>query len=118
MATAIFPASLPGPMKESFNEALDDTIIRTSMDTGPTKRRRRFTARKDTLNLVYRFDLTELATFRTFYGTTINDGATEYDMTHPITLATITVAIMSPIKFVNIAASDFYEISFGVEMQP
>ncbi len=115
---ATWPGSLPGPMKEPFNEALDDTVIRTSMDTGPTKRRRRYTARKDMLNLVYRLDLTQLAIFRTFYGTTINDGLTEYDMEHPVTEATITVAIMSPVKFVNVGASDIYEIAFSVEIQP
>ncbi|MFQ5954024.1 MAG: hypothetical protein ACE5JZ_03060 [Kiloniellales bacterium] len=114
-----WPATLPAePLAVAVSEGFDDSLILTEMDAGPTKRRRRYTARADRLEVTYRMTPTELTNFRTFYGTTTNDGLTTYTMTHPITGNTVTVGIMAPPAIRMVGGGQAYDVSLKLEIQP
>ena len=114
-----WPASLPAePLVASVAESADDNLILTGMDAGPTKRRRRFTARADRLQVTYRMTTTQLASFRSFFGTTINDGLISYDITHPISGDTASVAIMAPPEISMIGGGQAFDVTLTVEVQP
>ena len=114
-----WPANLPTePLVASVSESADDNLILTGMDAGPTKRRRRFTARADRLQVTYRMTATQLANFRVFFGTTINDGLNTYDITHPISGDTVSVGIMAPPEINMIGGGQAFDVTLTVEVQP
>ena len=59
-------------------------VIRTSMDAGPKKTRRRYTARTMIFSGKQRFDEAELAVFEQFYHTVLADGVKRFYFKDPI----------------------------------
>ncbi len=52
MSNPVWPPSLPQrPLAQGFSEQAPDTLIRTQMEAGPPKVRRRFTAGIRTMDL-------------------------------------------------------------------
>jgi hypothetical protein len=83
---AEWPATLYGCItKGSFTEIPPQNVLRTQMDAGPAKLRRRSTANVRTFNLNLFLTKAQTATFDTFYVTTIQSGAIKFDMYHPRT---------------------------------
>jgi len=76
--------------RQGFNEAAPvGATIRTQMDAGPVKVRRRFTAAPIQVQVrIPHLTKSELATFRTFYRDTIKMGSLSFTGTHPVTGAT------------------------------
>jgi len=82
---AAFPASLPVPALNTLKETPPRNVIRTQMDKGPDKVRRRTTANVRMLQFVLKLTPAEVATLDTFFDTTVFSGADEFDYTHPRT---------------------------------
>jgi hypothetical protein len=116
MAAISWPASLGAPM--AAEKLVDDNLILTKMDAGPSKRRRRYTARADGLALTYRFDATQFAVWRAFFDTTTNDGLETYDITDPIDGGTIDVALAAQPKIIAVANVGGFDVSLQLEVQP
>lgn len=73
---ATWPASLPqSPLAGGFDYAPVAQSISTEMDTGPPKRRRRFSVAYGRYTMQFLLNGTQKATFDTFYGTTLAGGA-------------------------------------------
>lgn len=88
MAVA-WPSTLQDKVNESgFNYEYPDTTIRSSMDVGMDKARRRYTKGIAMVTVTIWVDRTQYATFDTFYGTSLNGGVLTFNFTNPITLAT------------------------------
>jgi hypothetical protein len=86
MASINWPSNIPsGFLAEGFSKTPKSNVIRSSMDAGPQKTRRRYTAR--TINYTGReiFDTEELALFEQFYHTALADGALRFNYADPIT---------------------------------
>ena len=86
MADVDWPPTLYGAIiNEGFQEVPPDNVIRTEMDVGPPKIRRRGTAaeRKFTFQLFVTKAL--LATFDTFYITTTKSGSLAFNFRSPRT---------------------------------
>ena len=97
MPTPVWPASLPQVLEiEGYSETLANTVIRTAMETGPAKRRRRFTAAPRPIKGKVTLDATQRATLKTFYETTLGGGALSFDWTDPVTGSPATFAFFSP----------------------
>ena len=111
----VWPASLPAlPLIDDYRETFGKHTIRTSMDGGPTKRRRRFTTPCEPHHFSFQVDGTQLATFKSFYRETIVHGALPFEYTHPITLVSATWALLDEPE-IRATGGDYYRISFAVE---
>lgn len=80
---AAFPA-IGTLLTGQFSEAPRPNVIRTDMEDGTTKQRKKLTNNWMEANITYLFDLTEYATFRTFFYDTLENGSIYFDYTHPI----------------------------------
>jgi len=89
MAT-LWPATLPqSPLIAGLAEDPQDVSVRTQMETGPAKIRRRFTA--EIRNIVYPLLLTtaQVETLDVLYYTTLEGGSLPFTHLHPRTGATV-----------------------------
>jgi len=83
---ATWPTSLPQkPLAESYQEAQESQLVRSSTETGPAKQRRRFTARVDTFSCRFLMDESQVVTFKDFFNNTLEGGALSYDWEDPRT---------------------------------
>lgn len=80
---AAWPASLQQKQFANVTDTRQQATLRSEMDAGAPKVRKRFTAaiRKITIPVV--FNAADKATFDTFYITTIAEGAAAFDWTDP-----------------------------------
>ncbi len=85
MANIYWPAALPsGFLAEGFSKEPQSNVIRTSMDAGPKKARRRYTARAVKYSGRQIFDEAELAVFEQFYHTALADGVLRFNFADPV----------------------------------
>ena len=94
---ATWPGTLPTFaefLHDSYRETAPDNVIRTQMSIGPDKIRKRGTAAPTICQGIMYMTTAQVATFRTFYDSTINYGADEFDTIHPRTGAAVSVAFI------------------------
>jgi len=80
---ANWPATLPGMGPETTVQDDESRLIQ-SMDSGPASVRNRFTAITQTIKTTMILTGTQLATFLTFFRTTLSHGTDSFTWTHPI----------------------------------
>lgn len=81
-----WPVSLQQKLNvASFQYHPGNTRVSTEMDVGPAKTRSRFTDAVDVYTCEVNLDFTEVATFKTFYKTTLGNGTLPFDFTDPFT---------------------------------
>jgi hypothetical protein len=86
MANIFWPELLPsGLLADGFGKQPQNTVIRTAMDAGPKKARRRYTARSVKYSGKQVFDTAELMVFEQFYHNVIADGVLRFNFTDPVT---------------------------------
>lgn len=71
---ASWPSTLPAPKYGGYQLAPVDQTIRTDMEVGQARQRRRTTARNDKLTLAWTFTDAEMATFRAWFDDDIAGG--------------------------------------------
>jgi hypothetical protein len=103
--------SLPAPLINTFKESVPDNILRTQMDRGINKVRRRTTANARGIQFTMLLSKAQVATLETFYVTTTSSGADEFTCTHPRTAATVNARFTQPPSY-----SDVNGINFRVEI--
>jgi hypothetical protein len=64
---ATWPDTLPRPLADAYGIQPVDPVIRTDMDVGAPRVRRRSRARNDRLQVVWQFTPAQAATFRAWY---------------------------------------------------
>ena len=113
-----WPGSLPTePLVKGYQEGREDTKIRSPMDYGPAKVRRRTTAAVTKFVAGFILDDTDLATFETFYITTLNDGSLSFTWTHPRTGAAITVRFVKSYS-IEAVGNSLYKAAAEMEILP
>lgn len=81
---AEWPTSLPAlPLRQGYEEQIAETRVRTEMDAGPAKMRRRFQAGMDTITLSFEMTSAQIRILETFYKNTLEGGTLEFDYVHP-----------------------------------
>lgn len=80
MTTPVFPATLPKPSMQSYGFTPANNLIRTEMENGPARVRRRFIAVPVDVSASWTFSLAELGQFQAFYRDQIFDGAGWFEM--------------------------------------
>lgn len=69
-----WPRGLPGPLVDGYAVEMQDTSLRSAMDTGPGKVRRRFSAASSYVTANWRMDRTQLYAFHDWYVNTLQRG--------------------------------------------
>lgn len=81
---ATWPSDLP-PFRLPISDQPQDGTLRTSMDTGPAKVRRRFTAVPRNMAIPMRMTGAQYDTLQDFYTSDLSGGALEFDLSDPLT---------------------------------
>lgn len=77
---AAWPATLPGFLSDGYSVEISDATIRTDMESGPARVRRRYTAAPDNLSCSWKFSDAQMVAFREFFENDIMHGALWFDV--------------------------------------
>jgi hypothetical protein len=106
---AIWPTTLPSPESDYSLDPVDQTL-RTDMESGAPRTRRRTTARNDKVKVVWRMTDAQLAIFRAWFeddATGIAGGAAWFTIDLPIGtggVVGVTAHFVGPFKAVHLVA--------------
>ena len=79
-----WPESLPqSPLLDGWQETLPDNTLRTEMEQGPAKLRRRSTAASGRMNLQFLLSAADCTLLDMFYSDTLAGGVSAFQMPHP-----------------------------------
>lgn len=118
MTTPVWPASLPqNPQLMGFQESGAGATVRTQMDAGPAKVRRRFTIEVRNISLALVMTTAQVATFDTFWTSTISYGALAFDWVDFRTLAAQTYRIASRPAYTALG-NGYWRVEFMLETVP
>lgn len=112
-----WPSTLPSGLEISgYQEPFTDSSIKSSMDAGPPKRRRRFSAsiREFSGNLI--LTGAEVTLLETFYYDTIKQ-VSEFNFIHPRKGTTV-VVVFSGAPSVSAIGPDLFQVGLKMEIQP
>lgn len=113
-----WPLTLQQLLNESsFGIQKGETVIRSEMDVGPAKVRRRFTKSVDTFTGSIWVDATQYVTFENFYDTTLNGGTLPFTFPHPLTQVPVDFRFKSPPKYTPVGSGTF-EVTMEWEKLP
>lgn len=116
---ALWPASLPQNVEISgYKEQPGAVVIRTQMDAGPAKQRRRSTARAKPITIQLQLDATQRAAFIAFHENDIADGALSFTWVHPVTRAAATVRIVEGKYDLSALSGTRFLLSMTIEVLP
>jgi hypothetical protein len=112
-----WPATLPAPLINTFQEAMPDNLIRTQMDKGPAVVRRRTTANVKAIGYDMILTSSQMDDLDTFFNTTAASGVDAFTYTHPRTGDTVSARFASPpnVSDVNGIA---WRVSVALEVLP
>lgn len=115
---AAWPTTLPPELPEDgFSLTVADNLIRSNMDIGPPKVRRRTSSNITKVEGTLLLSNTELATFEAFYITTLSYGALQFDWVHPITNVACEMRFSTPPKY-SAASGDYTQVTLNLEILP
>lgn len=103
---------------DSFGYSQGDTLIRSDMDVGPPKTRRRSTKSFDILDVTCRIEYTGFQTFYDFYDISINGGADYFECDNPITGVTELFRFAAPPSYKFLNGGLIMVVSMKWERQP
>lgn len=116
-----WPASLPG-IRIPVTDQPQDQTLRTSMDSGPDKVRRRFSAGVRNQTMPMRLKGSQLDVLEDFYFDTLKGGSLSFDMENPKG-GTSSYRFTAPPTSVMVTGSDdpdnrIYNVQLNVEVLP
>ena len=119
---AVWPVSLPQTPFLGLRDQRQDARLRTEMDVGPAKMRRRHTAAVRNITATTLLTGTQRATFDTFYKTTLSEGALAFDWVDPVDGTTTSFRFVSPPPFEVVkggtTATRLWRLTMNLEILP
>ena len=112
-----WPSSLPAPAINTYRETPPQNTIRTQMDKGPPKLRRRTTANVRPISFTLRLTAAEVDVLDAFFVTDVYSGALSFDYTHPRTGASVTAQFTSEPQYGDIEGT-LYNVGIELEILP
>lgn len=101
-----WPLTLPQkPLLHGYRENKPKTVVRTEMDQGPAKVRRRSSAGVTLLETVWLLNAAQLAALDAFFDVTIAGGAVAFDFAHPRTGGNILCRMTAPPEYRSVNGS-------------
>ena len=114
-----WPGTLPQkPDADGYTESPPDVVLRTPMDAGPPKVRRRSTAGPRPITMQMTLTLTEMQTLDDFFWTTCRAGALPFDWVHPRTQAAATFRWRSPPRYQGSDSDEGWLAELELEIVP
>lgn len=77
---AVWPGTLPSPIVSNYADTPVSAFIRTDMESGTARQRRRFTATPHRLTASWMLTSVQMAAFKSFFESTINFGTDWFTM--------------------------------------
>lgn len=114
---ATWPATLPAPAIDSLRESPPKNKLRTQMDKGPAKQRRRTTANTRPLSFVLKLTAAQVQILDDFFTGDTAYGVTEFNYTHPRTGDSVTAQFVDEPQY-NEQAGVLYNVSVSLEVLP
>lgn len=111
-----WPAALPALEIEGYRESPPNVVIRTQMDAGPPKTRRRNTANVRSISGVVTLTPAQLDTFNAFHDTDCAGGALPFDWVHPRTGAARSICFAQLPEWVFVEG--YYRIALSLALLP
>lgn len=113
---AIWPAGLPQKLNQAgFSNSLADNVIRSEMDVGPDKKRRRDVSAPEPVKGSMYVTESEYSLLKTFHDTTLGGGSLPFDWVHPITGASVEMTFKSP-PTISSKSGDVYMATLDLEV--
>lgn len=112
-----WPSTLPSPSPGGYQEILPDNTIRTEMEVGPPKVRKRATSAPTQYSLSFEMDNTDVNTLETFYRTTINEGADPFTMDDPRNGTSETFRVVTAPE-ISALSPVYYRVNINMEKLP
>lgn len=111
MATAVWPSDLPqSPLLEGFSDTPQDSVLRSEM-TALTKQRNRFTAVVFDVEESYLMTPAQYSSFKTFYHSTLGNGAAQFLKNNPET------GLQELYQFSSVYEGEFNGVKYKVDLE-
>ncbi len=96
----LWPESLPqSPLLDGWQETLADNVLRTEMEQGPAKLRRRSTVASGRMRAQFLLSAADCALLDTFYNDTLAGGVKVFRLLHPLRNVTIVCRFAAPPEY-------------------
>ena len=119
MTNAVWPATLPQePLADGYSEQAPNTVLRSQMEAGPPKLRRRFTAGVRTIECQLRLTPAEVADLDLFFTETVAGGSLPFDWKHPRTGTAQTFRWVEPPTYTPLARGTRWRATLRLEILP
>ncbi|TAL39632.1 MAG: hypothetical protein EPN97_02085 [Alphaproteobacteria bacterium] len=113
-----WPLTLPAsPLVDGFRETPPDTVLRSAMDQGPAKLRRRTTAGTGALSMTYLLTRVQVDTLMDFFNDTLAGGALSFDFTHPVGGAALSCRFRQMPAYAPVN-SEYFRAAIELEVMP
>ena len=103
-----WPTTLPAPAISTLQESPPNNTIRTAMDKGPEKIRRRTTANIRPISFNMVLTAAEIQILDDFYDGDTFSGSESFDYTHPRTGVACTARFVSPPQYSEHEGAAYY----------
>ena len=118
MANAVWPSALPQRvLAPGYDEQPPELTLRTPMDAGPAKVRRRFTAGPRPIRASVRLSMAQRQALDDFFVTVLAGGALPFDWSHPVTSASATFRFRSPPR-ITARTATLFDAALDLEILP
>ena len=119
MTLIVWPSALPQePLAQGFGEQAPNTVIRSQMEAGPSKVRRRFTAGVRNIECQMRLTPDQVETLDTFFVSTVAGGALSFDWKHPRNGTAVTFRFIEPPSYSPMTRGVAWQVSMRLEVLP
>jgi hypothetical protein len=114
VASISWPAELPATLSlEGLSAKQESNVIRTQMDAGPKKTRRRYTANTKTFTGKMLLTPSQSLILEQFYHAALADGALRFNFTNPLTLEVQEFRFTE--DYTEAAVDGLFEVSLPLE---
>jgi hypothetical protein len=112
-----WPNNLPSPLIEGYRETIPDNTLRSSVDQGIAKLRRRSTAAPRMLSVHYLFSSAQLEVLEGFYQDTLLSGVLRFDYQHPRSGAAVVCRFRQP-PSIEAVSPAYSRVAIELEILP
>lgn len=102
---------------DSFTFTPGETVLRSDVDVGPAKVRRRTTRSVDTMQATINLPLNLFSVLDQFYRTDVNGGASAFQFVHPISRLPVTVRFTKAPVYTPLGGIEF-QAALELEILP